>query len=347
MTKKHFILFALWALQMRANAATVNAATAQTVALNFYKSTVGNLNSHTGISAVLVYTKTESDGTPDFYVFDINPVHGFVIISAADNVQPILAYSTETNFNRNFPEIGIKTWLSNTARCVRGAILSNVQPAAHNANLWNAYKQGLNPAQQKGTGVSPLVTTTWNQSPYYNALCPYDNANKAQSITGCVATAMAQIMKYWAYPAKGTGSYSYADEESNGYSENIGTVSANFGATTYQWSSMPANVTSNNTPVATLMYQCGVALGMDYSADGSMAYLYYYQHPCVYNAFKNYFGYDSLSLRYVSMSDDSAGWIGMLENELTAGRPILYPARVRVVATPGCVMDLMPMNCST
>lgn len=83
------------------------------------------------------------------------------------------------------------------------------------------------------TQLNPLCTTTWDQSPNYNAMCP------GGSVTGCVATAMAQVMKYWNHPAQGTGMHSYNHDV-------YGTLTANFGATTYQWSSMPNSISSNN-----------------------------------------------------------------------------------------------------
>ena len=324
MRKSMFLWTLLCVLKMQAFAGSVNVSTAQTVALNFFKTLAVNLSAHNTPTASLVYTKNDTDGIIDFYVFDFSPVSGFVIVSASDNTSPVLGYSTETNFNSNVPDIGMKGWIDYASGSVHHAIQKNASASQRTASLWSNYKEGTSAAELRSTTVSPMLTTTWNQSPYYNALCPYDNTNKGQCVTGCVATAMAQIMKYWSYPAKGTGSYTYTDSISKGYSENIGVLSANFGNTNYQWASMPASISSTNTPIATLMYHVGVSLAMDYGAYGSSAYLYYYQHPCVYNALKTYFGYDSLTLQSVSLSADTAGWLSMIENELTAGRPVLY-----------------------
>ena len=118
-------------------------------------------------------------------------------------------------------------------------------------------------------GVSPLIQTTWNQSPYYNDLCPYDNNYNEYTVTGCVATAMAQVLKFWNYPATGSGFHSYNDP-------NYGTQSADFGSTTYDWTNMPMELTSSNTAVATLMYHCGVSVDMTYGVaetGGSSAYV--------------------------------------------------------------------------
>jgi len=161
--------------------------------------------------------------------------------------------------------------------------------------------------------VGPLLTTTWNQWPYYNDFCPPGTP------TGCVATAMAQIMKYHNHPAQGTGSHSYSHA-------TYGTLSADFGATTYQWNNMPSSLTAGSTPeqknaVATLMYHCGVAVEMNYTPSVSLANSYSFKY-----ALPTYFKYDGgidLKQRSEYFGND-AGWHDLLKNELDAGRPIFY-----------------------
>ena len=127
------------------------------------------------------------------------------------------------------------------------------------------------------TAVNPLLTTLWDQSPDifttgpYNALCPYDSIYKSHTLTGCVATAMAQVMKYWNYPTKGIGTHSYTPP-----TKYLGVQTVNFGNTSYQWNLMPDTLSANDAPatinaVATLMYHCGVSVDMDYGVNGSGA----------------------------------------------------------------------------
>src|ERR1019366_3239590 len=213
---------------------------------------------HTSLNAVLKYTKAEADGTVDFYVFDISPVKGFVIISADDNSKPVIGYSTETNFSTGFEHTGLQNWVNKASSKIYKAIQLNVAATTEITNTWSAYAQGVKPAGLKRVIVSPLLTTTWNQDPYYNSMCPYNTTDGQYCVTGCVATAMAQIMKYWNYPIQGKGSYSYT---ANGY----GTQSANFDTTTYRWMQMPDFLTTGpNTSISTLMYQCGVSVAMNY-----------------------------------------------------------------------------------
>ncbi|MDB5282259.1 MAG: Peptidase family protein [Bacteroidota bacterium] len=312
----------------RLNAGVVTLQNAQTVAVTFYKAYV---NSGRTVSATLAYTKAEADNTVDFYVFDINP-KGFVIVSGDDNMEPVLGYSSETAFDVNVAQKkAIGYWMNQTAAKIYNGIQQHVSADARISGLWSSYQQGVNPGITKSGVVTPLVTTTWNQEPYYNQLCPFSTTDNQRAVTGCVATAMAQIMKFWNYPATGTGSYSYTDAPPS-FSNNYGVQSANFGATTYNWAAMPLNLTANNTAVATLMYHCGVSVAMDYGDDnqgGSGAWVLQSEagtgRPCAQKSYATYFGYNAATMQGVKpTSYTAAGWITLLENELSAGRPIQY-----------------------
>ena len=199
------------------------------------------------------------------------------------------------------------------------------------SRAWVDLLEGSYDDPPQNTAVSPLLSTTWNQTQYYNNLCPYNSYLGERTVTGCVATAMAQVMKYWNHPATGHGSHSYAHSY-------YGTLSANFGTTTYAWTSMPAQLTSSSTTaqrtaVATLMYHVGVAMEMNYdvAANGGSGALAYSNgdpfEPSAENALRTYFKYKS-SLRQVSIDDYSnADWSALLMSELNASRPILYSGR--------------------
>ena len=131
---------------------------------------------------------------------------------------------------------------------------------------------------------------------------------------------MAQIMNYWEYPTQGSGFHSYNED-------NYGTLSANFGSTTYQWASMPNNVTSSNNSVATLMYHCGVSVDMNYSPQVSGAYVISNQSPvthCSEYAYTTYFSYANSVQGVERANYNNSSWIQLLKTELDAGRPIEY-----------------------
>ena len=111
--KKLLLILTLAIAVGHAYASSVSVATAQTVALNFYKSnTPGAANDNT-LQAVMNYTKVAKDGTASFYVFDISPATGFVIVSADDAAEPVIGYSLESNFNPNGNHVGISDWMEN------------------------------------------------------------------------------------------------------------------------------------------------------------------------------------------------------------------------------------------
>ncbi|MCD4790068.1 MAG: C10 family peptidase, partial [Bacteroidales bacterium] len=158
--------------------------------------------------------------------------------------------------------------------------------------------------------------TTWNQNWPYNELCPADGGGPGgHAYAGCVATAMAQVMKYWSNPIQGTGSHDYTHYI-------YGNLFADFGATTYDWANMPHSISSSNTPIATLMYHCGVAVEMSYGASGSGANLDGYHGAC--NALKNYFKFDLSAYHDSKYKYEDSTWQNMLRNELDNGRPMLY-----------------------
>jgi hypothetical protein len=178
-------------------------------------------------------------------------------------------------------------------------------------NKWLELEQGKK-STKSTAAVVPLIQTKWNQAPYYNELCPLDPETNRRTYTGCVATAMAQIMKYWNYPANGTGFHSYNHE-------SYGTIPANFGSTTYNWASMPNSITGSNSAVATLMFHCGVSVDMDYGPDGSGAYT-----SAIAPALKTYFGYSSSAEEKRRSSYTDLQWKELLKTELDAGRPLHY-----------------------
>ena len=327
--KKNLLLSAIVFLTalVTANANTVNVQTAQTIATNFFKA---NVSGRTG-TPTLSYTQTETDGTIDFYVFNMADGKGFVIVSANDNVQPVIAYSNETTFNVNGTRNGVGDWIKTTSAKIHFATTNQIPGNAKISRQWSSWLNGQNPNNSKSIAIGPLCTTTWNQEPYYNSLCPFDSAGNARAVTGCVATAMAQIMKYWNYPATGVGSTTYYDGPPV-YSNSFGNLSADFTGP-YNWAAMPNAVNSNTSPVDTLMYILGVSVNMDYGTDaqnGSGAFVLQSEagggtNPCSQYSFANYFHYNPNTLQGVRMNAyNTVDWIALMENELNNGRVIQY-----------------------
>ena len=334
--KRNLLLIIIIALCMPLFGNPVDENTAKQLAQNFWKE-----NNIMGVKGDKVFKKKMDDarfvnvapqcGYSEFFIFNNENSKGFVILAADDCVTPILGYSYDNNFaTENLPP-NLKGWLDGYAEQIRMAVETRVTATEEIRANWACLRQGKNLPVKSEAQVYPLIATTWNQSPYYNALCPFDYTYNQRTVTGCVATAMAQIMKYWSYPEHGYGSHSYTPENHPEY----GTQYVDFSSTTYQWSSMPNNVTSNNTAVATLMYHCGVSVNMNYGVgypydDGSGAYIISYDgyiENCAENALKTYFDYKSSIQGIQKDNYTDTQWINLLKNDLDNARPVLYGGR--------------------
>ena len=289
---------------------------AQRVAASFLTSKMG----HTPEIHLVDYADRSSFS--NFYVFGNESC--FVIVSADNCVTPIIGYSTENGFGQAAMPDNIFYWLKAYDEEISTTISRHTEASDAIRSEWDSLLDGNGLEPKTRTNVSPLLHTTWDQIEPYNNLCPVNTSGGSggHAYTGCVATAMAQLMKYWEHPVKGTGSHSY---NCPGY----GQQSANFASTTYDWDHMKSSYSGSNTAteitaVALLMYHCGISLDMAYGigTEGSAA-----SSSNVPNALKTYFNYaSSTEIRMKSSYSDSQ-WITMLKTELDNARPIYYFGR--------------------
>ena len=219
--------------------------------------------------------------TPAIYVFNATDENGFVLVSAEDMAREVLGYADTGRFDaENIPE-NMQFWLKMYAE-----ELATLTPASLLSNSMHAIQvlRPLTPAHFPT--IEPLLEgVCWGQTEPYNNLCPLVSGYKTP--TGCVATAIAQIMYKHQYPVQGKGSHSY---KTNSYKLSL---SADFGATAYDWTNMLPDYTGayseeQATAVATLMSHVGIAVDMDYTPNFSGA--------IAINALKalhTYFDYDA------------------------------------------------------
>mgnify|MGYP003334722133 CR=1 FL=1 len=161
------------------------------------------------------------------------------MVSGDDLYTPILSYSNEGLFDVNNVAPAAQDWIDGYQKQISYVVANNAPFQEGVAESWAQYMKPVTRAGAKTTVVTPLITTKWNQDAPYNWKDPGSGATKAY--TGCVATAMAQIMKFWNWPTVGTGSHSYTAAN---YAPAV--QSADFGNTVYGWSGMPNTITSNN-----------------------------------------------------------------------------------------------------
>ena len=260
----------------------------------------------------LVYTQYQMDATtPAVFVFNNQEAEGFVLVSAEDEARAVLGYSDKGSFNQEDIPENMRFWLQMYAD----------ELARYEANkpVLKAGQVSLPRAKRTATASYPTISpilgkTVWGQDEPFNNKCPLQN-NK-RTVTGCVATALSQIMYAHKYPTKGTGSHSYTTE-----TKKL-SVSANFGNTTYDWANMIPNyngsyTTAQANAVATLMYHVGVAANMDYTVDGSGAV-----SSIALAAITEYFGYNK-SIHVLPkdfMTEETA--LQTVASDLQAGRPI-------------------------
>ncbi len=324
------LLFVLLVFPAMLFAKPVDLNVAQQIAQNFINSSNGIVNVQQSVNQPcrLKRVAKQVADNPPYYIFN-NEDGGFVIVSGDDCATPILGYSDEGSIEIDNMPIQLQELLQAYSMEIQKAIDNNLQATDEVAESWAAYKKA--PQSQTTTAtVNALITTSWNQYPLYNNKCPSDPALSSlggHPSTGCVATAMAQIMKYWEYPRKGYGNKSYR-------SEYYGTLSANFGSTAYDWDHMPLKLTSStsstqNNAVATLMYHCGVAVSMNYNSDGrgssgANTLDLGGGRASAETALKTYFGYASTLEGKRSSSMSASAWKSLLKSELDNKRPMLY-----------------------
>lgn len=322
----------LAAIGFSAAASPVDAESAAAVARSFIAQRVANAGH---VTATVVYTHMKpQSSSPAMYAVNVtygNNGKGFVIVSADDVAYPVLGYSVAAYW----PTTGAKgtgaavplcsqitEYLNGISSQIEQASSSSYRhPSSSVAEWQQLLSTNVTPLTTPPDSVGPLLVTQWSQSPYYNEYCPEDANNPGnKAVTGCVATAMAQIIRYWQHPVHGRGTHTYEDN-TNG---SFGTLSADFANATYDYANMPFTLNASSTPaqvnaVAHLIYHCGVACDMTYGVGGSGSYDIVARAGLI-----NYFHY-SPDISYVEKSNVSATqWDSILHHHLAAGEPLMF-----------------------
>lgn len=275
-----------------------------------------------------------AEGQPQEAFYVVRPTQnqegGYVIVSADERMSPILGYSSSTSFDADNMPCTLRAWLTHYASELRRIDTGEYSITEQKSDAENDLVLHSSEANQTAanaeslpiqTGsVEPLIKTSWGQHYPYNKFCPNPSNRSTPCVTGCVATALAQILYYYRHPLQGNGSYSY-----HSYKWNQD-FSADFGSTTYDWDNMlldykNSNYTDNQADaVATLMYHCGVVSDMayDYSESGSSAL------SVVRNSI-NHFGMDADAI----LKRGGTSWYNWHERilfELNHHNPVMYCA---------------------
>ena len=321
------ILCCLFSLGFAGNVVPVN--DARTASVNFIKAIYPDMNV-TASDFVLKHTELDENGDAIFYHFAIGE-QGFVLVSANDAVDPILAYSVTNNFDRNIPIYAVSAYREEIK-----AAKNTVNPQALKAwnKLVNCQPTRDIIGQYISEEVEPFVTSLWNQGEYFNYLCPAqeDASQHQQNINcdnhvpaGCVATAMSQVMYYYRYPEFGVGGVGYQpihyeyDDNQNPIDTFVYPWQVQSFNTLHEYDVMPSNVDYYTGEVAKLMWHAGMSVLMDYGPTGSGA-----QSADALTALKENWGYNRTAQFYTRSSYSNVKWADTLTKELRELRPIYY-----------------------
>lgn len=285
--KKLFLTLSLLVAIGSLMAGPVDQQKAQKLGAKFLSTTsLSQKNADIQLNLVSAAVDLQRGGT-DYYVFNVTNGEGFVIIAGDDRVKPILAYSTTGKYNPNDVAEGFAFTLNAFREEIQYVREHDLKATPDIVSEWKALAEtgSINQGRQTRVVVGPLCQTIWNQNYPYSSQCPEDPEGSGGHVyAGCVATAMAQVMKFWDWPERGTGSHSYHPQ---GYPQQ----SANFGETDYHFELMPLSLDSTSTEeeifyIAQFQHHCGIAVDMQYSGSGSGAY-----SEDVPDALRNYFRY--------------------------------------------------------
>ncbi len=319
--KKTLLIIAIFALTIgKMSAGPVEAQRAQQLGQRFLSTAKGTQNT----DIQLVHTSA-TRGDVDYYVFNVSGGNGFVVIAGDDRVKPILAYSTTGSFNPNDVADGFEFTLNSFSHEIQYIRENNIEATADIKAEWKSVLENgsIKQGRKSRSVVGPLCPTIWNQNWPYNSQCPEDEEGSGGRVyAGCVATAMGQVMKYWNWPAQGTGSHTYNPE---GYEQQT----ANFGETEYHFELMPNDLDSLSTEedyfyIAQFLHHCGISVDMQYSGHGSGAY-----SQDVVTALNNYFKYSCDDMETLSFWGFNfytiEQWTQMLKDGgLDEGMPLYY-----------------------
>lgn len=244
----------------------------------------------------------ESEYQPAYYLF-AGERGGYAIIAATERAYPLLGYSESGKIDPNDLPCGLRMMLDIYAEQINTARTLDIKPTTTRADV-----------EPGSIVVKPLLgDIMWDQMDPFNGMTP------GHAPTGCVATATAQIMRYWKYPDHAVGTHGYM-------SKSYGYLSHDYNYR-IDWDDMP--VAPNGTPdnkidakpnptIARFMYGLGVAFDMNYSQQGSGT-----THDKVVPALIRHYGYTK-DIKRITAQEAGSQWSSIIKRELNARHPVLH-----------------------
>ncbi|MDZ7740640.1 MAG: C10 family peptidase [Bacteroidota bacterium] len=316
---KKIILICISALsgflsQAPATAQSINRETGSQIAKNFFYERIQKFQAvaYEDIQVLETFTEYES-GEAVLYIYNMAK-EGYVILAAHASTRPVLGFS----FTGSFDPLNLPPQMQGYLHHIKQQLFENyvndVQASPEELQEWDRLKSKNEDHLQvfSGRSIEPMLFTTWDQGTYYNEMCPVDPAGPGgHCYTGCVATALGQLINYFRWPLQGTGSYTY---ECPPY----GTLSVDYSEADYGWNEMPLELNISNPPTAELLYHLGVSCDMVYGPNGSGMY----NHKAAYSL-RTFFKY-SPETQYVYRDSTSMDWDSLLLSHLDRQMPMYY-----------------------
>ena len=300
-----FILAIAMAAFSSLQAATINEAEARQVAADFFSSKPSRMMAPATPSGVHLAYTAENDR---FYIYDRGRNGGFVVVAGDDRLPQVLGYGDKGDFSASVLPPSVQYWMNEMNRQI--AFMQSQEDVV-------AYQP-----VKRAVAVGPLMTTLWDQGAPYNDLCPtYTSGGVTnRAVTGCVATAFAQVMNYYQWPSVGQGSHSYV---CNVNDMTVTELSADFSQSHYRWDLMLDSYDSSSSPesceaVAKLMSDVGISMDMGYGSSSGAS------ERAAMNAMRRYFKYGDNCYLVERDYFNANEWDQMLMDELSALRPIVY-----------------------
>lgn len=248
-----------------------------------------------------------------YYVFANGEDKGFTIVSGDDRMPEVVGYSAQGTYDPDHLPANYVGFMKAYQETVEALLKGDAQVSGGLAEVrqWRAERAG-------SAAVAPLLDgIKWDQREPYNNMCPlYDGTNR--SVTGCVATAMAQVMMYYQYPKELKTTIKAYNTQT--YGIQIPEISS---GATYDWDNMLPDYSKSDyssaqaDAVAKLMYHCGAAVKMNYGPSSGANVT-----PAI---LATYFGYDADLMQDLTRTVFTLQqWMTLIDNELKAKRPILY-----------------------
>ena len=320
--KKLTLIMAIVAIAFSAMAERVSYKDAEKAAKAYYYQTVNAFRTTewSDISMNCVVNPNDANPKYNLYIFDVNGDEGYIVVSSDYQITPVLAYSFECPFNMDNMSPGQAAYLNYYSEANDGADKTDADLVETNRADWNyllTYDPQTRSTREVVTSPVLLDGIVWEQGWPFNSQCPQMTNNyHNHAPVGCVATATCHVMKYWNWPATGSGSYTHNSTANGGN----GNITVNFANETYDWYSMPDDPsTAENPEIGKICFHVGVAVKMQWQADGSGA-----QTWSVPSALKTYFKYDNdIEYKSKTLSTD-ANWRAMLKEQIDLKYPMVY-----------------------